>query len=1118
MFTIYAASAGSGKTFILSKQFLKLALSNHWNEEKNALEFNPYYYRHILAVTFTNDAAHEMKERIMETLEGISKYPDLAEDRLKKIDSYREIILKELAGEGVVLTEDELKRRARDTFHVLLHHYSDFTVSTIDSFTQRVVAAFTEELGIPYNFEVSLDTPILIAAAVEQLLAKVGQAEFEQLTAVLEELVGDLADKGKSWNRLDEEVAKVGNKLLEDKHREALIKLSELVPSDFMEIQRRIRQYLQTQETEYARLAQVAMDLITQKTDLSINDFLYGSSGAAGYMQKVSEGLKRFEEDIPNRLLQTAQLELDWLKKNPPAPLKAQFGLIQAELESIAREMIQFHDTRLPKFVLYQELDKQLHKLALLKQLSEEVRAIEDHSGQIHISRFNQSILKIVLEEPIPFLYERLGEKYKHILIDEFQDTSQVQWLNFMPLIDNSLAADEFNMVVGDAKQSIYRFRGGEMEQLVHLYQKDMPAMLNALGEANWNVLDRIQGFSSHIQPAQLDFNWRSRKEIVDFNNDFLEKILASQVDLSWEVTQRIYETFRQKSPDSQSCGGHVQVDFLIRKKEDTDDLTPEFIWQQIETCLAEGYTYKDIAILCRKNKHARLLADFLRTEKKIDIISADSLLLSSSQSIGLLIALLQVLESPDQALFKYEAAYLFCKEVLGTIPEGQNSTRIRAMVESPDLYAFWEWVNENLKSKRKEEKALDAFLLRRSGLYELCEELMQEFGMFEWQDELPYLFRFLDFVQDFSLRQSGHLSDFLQVWEQQKNKLCVNTPKGKNAVTIQSIHKSKGLDYTVVLLPYANWSYKPGFNDEIWGELGELPDSDELRFREEDEISRRLRIAPFSMVKNLSKTILKEKYEREVEQTFLDNLNLLYVALTRSVERLYVSMELTYSAKGELKGYQDTVGKFFVDYLEPVRQDGANIIKQGLSSGSKKKSGESAQSLILEEIVSVNRMDHLRLRRQTERITELDSFQTQKDWRLKAKAVLREIRTPDDVPAVIARMQQRGLLDDEQKAKMVACINQILKQKVMKPYFELPAEFLFEKEIIMPNGSTIRPDRVIIRPNQQLAILEYKIGNPADSHQKEMKKYASIYRKMGYKDVECWLVYLDSGEVVSIN
>lgn len=1121
MFTIYAASAGSGKTFTLTKEFLKLALADHPDpqEQEGPWKFSPYYFQHILAVTFTNDAAHEMKKRILDTLLDLKKYNDLDPARQKKVKALRELLLVEITDSvtGESIGEAELQKRAALTFQVLLHQYGRLSVSTIDSFTQRVVSAFTEELGIPYNFEVSLESDVLVAAGVEQLLSKVGQAEFNQLTLVLEELVAELADQGKSWKSLQTELLSVGKKILDDKHRDALKKLEDLSTADFWEIRKKIRDYCACQDTEYRRLGKVAVELIEEKAALAIADFSYGANGAAGFLQKIRDGHKTFAEGISSRLYSVVRREQNWLKAKVALPILSSFEAIESELEVVGRELIQLHESQIQKYTLCLEIDKHLHKLALLKQLSDEVKSIEDHTGQIHISRFNQSILNIVLEEPIPFLYERLGEKFHHILIDEFQDTSQLQWLNFMPLIDNSLSSDYYNLVVGDAKQSIYRFRGGEMEQLVYLHEgKDLTPMLPAGNEINWNVGDRLLTIKDKLYPQVLDFNRRSCKEIIDFNNDILKHILANQVPAEWEVTPRIYSAYIQKAPDNPACGGHVQIDFLDNEKPST----PEFILRQISECLADGYEYKDIAILCRKNKHARELADTL-TATGIRVISADSLLVSASPVVNLIIAFLRVLNTPDQPLAKYEAAYLFLKEIQGQVPEEKVNTRIRQMVEAPDMRAFWRWVREKELEriaelpKEAEEKELNSFQMQKASLFESCEELIARFKLFDKPDQSAYLFRFLDYVQDFSTRKSGHLSDFLLDWEQQKFKLCVSSPEGANAVRIQTIHKSKGLEFPVVLLPYANWSFKNNLWDEIWGDLESMEAEELTLVSVDDQPSRSLKVAPFSVSQRLAATHLKEAYEKETEQTFLDNLNLLYVALTRPVERVYISMETKLSKKGEVTGLKDTVGVFFSDYVNAC--EGTHVLRQGkprVKANQKEETGK----VVITGVITKDRRGSMRLRRQKDRLSELDSFALQKDWGNKAHIVMREINTPEDVPVVIDRMQKRGLLDETQVVRMQEAINRILSKEEMKPYFEMPAEFLSEREILMPNGEVIRPDRVVIRPDQTVAILDYKTGQARDSHKEQIKKYARRYREMGYKHIEGWIVYLESGELVQVS
>ena len=654
-FKIYSSSAGSGKTYTLAKEYIKLALKTT----------SPWYFNHILAVTFTKKASGEMKERILKYLRQFSRTD--AKDIEDSEELFQQILL-ELQEEGVDIDEWELSRRANNTFKHIIHEYANFSVSTIDSFVQRIVAAFTEELGFPFNFEVNLDSEVLLDAAVESLFSKVNTENFEQITKAIESFAMEKAMDGKSWNRLPDELADFGKSLLSDQYQNQVEAIGNLQPSDFQKIEDNLKEYCSYIEKKIKTVADFGSETI-ENAEVDIEDFYYSKNGVGAYFQKL-----RYTDVFykANSYVNKALSDNLWYSKTQKPAVKSAIDGISEELKLYLEQIILIHEQEKPKYLLFKEVTKQLKKLALLSQLKREIADIQNDTGQIHISEFNRKIIEIVMTEPIPFVYERLGEKYNHILIDEFQDTSTLQWHNFLPLVENSLANGHFNLAVGDAKQSIYRFRGGEMELIVHLHKDNLERLV--LGnEDNDFLVERYASVRPYLKPENLTTNYRSASEIIKFNNDLFQFIKESpDNEVIAPILPQVYdELFAQEIPPNPKFGGHVEIDFLTDGQED------ELMWgrikELIDQALAAGYSYEDIAILCRKNKHSRIIAKTLK-EANIPAISTDSLSLNFSEAVNLTTSLMKVVQNPENALAKYEVIYLFYRVVLDKIPNIEDN------------------------------------------------------------------------------------------------------------------------------------------------------------------------------------------------------------------------------------------------------------------------------------------------------------------------------------------------------------------------------------------------------------------------------------------------------------
>ncbi|MGA0556602.1 UvrD-helicase domain-containing protein [Larkinella sp. VNQ87] len=1114
MFKIFSSSAGSGKTYTLTKEYLKLALCDRTELGK---AFEAHQFRNILAVTFTNAAARDMKDRILDQLQKIAA---------GNLNSQLTELARELGIEST-----ELQGRARATFHAILHDYSSFSVLTIDSFVQRVVTAFTDDLELPYSFEVEMDTAVVLQTAIDRLLEKVGQEDHPYLSEALEEFYLENASDGKSWYSLAETLAEFSQGQLGDRNYDFVQKLNELNPEHFRTIRRNLREKNRQIEEQIRQLALEGHQLI-QQAGLPDNAFYQGRSGVAVYFRKRATDLN-FQDD-PNSYVRKAIEEDVWYtggKKRLP-----EHDYIDGIKDTLREYIGQIEEIRQQNRQRYQTfgaIEQHLQKVALLKQIQQECDELLREQNRIHISEFNRLIVKVVTSEPVPFIYERLGEKFHHILIDEFQDTSKLQFVNLLPLLDNNLAYQRFNLAVGDAKQAIYRFRGGDMDQIVALHSGKLDPLLAAHDAADM-TFERLSGLQSHLQPDRLATNWRSAESIVEFNNSFFHFLAGFYADTEFQkVTEVFDEEFRQNSAKA-GIQGHVQLDFIEkpdRFAKPADEDGPDFTTQMVERTLeliqksvADGYAYSDIAVLCRFKKNARRIADYLEAND-IPLTSEDSLTLQSSERVRFLVSLLQLLHQPENRMVRYDMLFLYTRLINPDRPNAELMEFMDEMAKAEDIERIFSLISKIDKAP------LDPDLLQQLSLYELAEKLADYFDLYDHERDSAYLFRFMDEVLSYTSRYSSHLSDFLTYWQTAQEKVSVSAPPDQDAVTIQTIHKSKGLEYPVVIIPFADWSFKPRNNETMWADLGSLGELEELTVPGSTRTeSRRLQTATITLRKDLDDTPLSAQYRDELYRTFVECMNLVYVAFTRPTDRLYIiAAKQDYSPNKE-EGFKNAGGIDFwlYTYLNDLRGNCCwddEKRSYSLYDYLTKPAGnhETANNSIPFSVFMNNREGSrpLRLRR-IERTFDPVVFEKNRAWWQKVCTALTMIQTPDDVEKTVLRLVAEGQLRASEQDALRSALGTLLSHPDLRPLFE-PAHRADQNRRILvnkgPDSNPQRsgPNRVVYFP-EKIVLVSYLTEAPDESQRAKMQSFLKLYRQMGHSETEGWLVTVPDAGILKIN
>lgn len=1102
MFKVYSSSAGSGKTYTLTKEYLKLAL--HSNSDT--------YFRQILAVTFTNAAANEMKERILLMLRTFSDaMTSTAAEHPMLRDVVTELYPITLTDPALYTGAKELiSVRAQLVFRQILHRYSDFSVMTIDKFTQRLISSFTDELGIPFVFETQLDGTLL-DEAVDRLLARIGQEGEEVLSDIVEKYYREKAEDGKSWASLPAQIRETAGTLLSEQSYLQMQRVSNLQMDDWVAIRNQMRAFVKGREEAIKRLAMSGFELIVN-VFLVDKDFYQGARGIYGYFKDRSEGKNTWT--APNSYVSGKTIgEENWYGAKTAAPIKDKIESIRAELERLYHEIENIRNGESQKITLYQQLERHLYNLSLLGEIRKEFDALLRQNNQVHISDFNRRILEIVAKEPVPFIFERLGEKYNHILVDEFQDTSKLQFANLLPLIENALADGYFNLIVGDAKQSIYRFRGGDMDLILHLAQNQAMALVPILGNNVYNE-ERLWSIDSQLEIDHLRTNRRSYREITTFNNQFFG-FISDTVGQEFPLIKSVYdENFKQEIPDSVKNGGHVQLEFLDMQEgadefsevETTNDAIVKRSLELITELRETGYQWRDIAILCRKKKEATSLANALK-EIGYPLISDDALSLGYSRSVHFVISFMEVLHT-DQRLKRYEAAYLFHRVIRKENPTAQEHEALRELCIFKGLDSF-------LAYFAKYGIELTAFRMRQLTVFELSELLMQTFGLFENKTENEYLFRFLDVVLEFGTRRSNHLGDFLQHWETAKNKLSITIPSDTDALRITTIHKSKGLEYPVVIVPYANWKVTPNAKlDRLWIDLEDIS-YDELSLVEKSEevtASKKLKSSLVSVVKDLDNTLVAGQYQDEKTRTLVENLNLLYVAFTRPVQRLYVL------SKREKNWNQSSqVSNWMHDFLsqenfEPAYNEieSSYVLSQGDGDYFHAHARNNSESFIIDNIISNDRTDSLRLRRMAERIFDVETFERKKDHLQKMRHLLITMNRVKDLGDAAGQLVRDGIVTREEAKKLYFQLTDLFKNASLKDLYSDEVKIQVNKELLLPGGKMLHVDRIVQLPDESYIFMSFVAGIGSDQSRQHLKRLVKVYMADG-KSAAAVLITLEN-------
>ena len=1066
--TVYKASAGSGKTFTLATEYIRLLVEN------------PQSYRHILAVTFTNKATEEMKMRILSQLYGIWKH-------LPESDSY---LLHIQARTG--LSPELISQRAGMALNNLTHNYNYFRVETIDTFFQSVLRNMARELDLTTNLRIGLNDSQVEELAVDQLIEDLTTTDV-MLQWILKYIMENISDD-KSWNVISQ-IKKFGMNIFKDYYKEVSSTLEKKMsePGFFEHYTTMLRELRESAASFMKEIGESFFDTL-EGEGLTVDDLSNKQRGIASFFNKLRMGT--FD---PSIITPTVASHLEntekWCSKTHPRRLMV-LQVVESSLSQILRYAV---DSQATQWKLYQSANltlRHLNQLRLLSSIEQKVHALNETENRFLLSNTQQLLHALIDGSDSPFIFEKIGTQLQHVMIDEFQDTSTIQWQNFKVLLSETMShEDGSNLIVGDVKQSIYRWRSGD-----------------------WRLLNGIeQQFNTQLMSIRsLSTNYRSTRHIIAFNNHFFTHAAQQEYEAlealdchEREQLQKAYADVTQQVPDSRPSSGSILIELL--PGDDYQEQVLQHTTEQVRELLAQGISQKDIAILVRYNYHIPIIAQyFLAHLPEVSIVSDEAFRLDASSAVCLMIQALQLLLTPDDQLTK--AAIV--KTWLCTI-QGQRLEASDYLVSGSDLDRL---LPEAFIGHLKELLTLP--------LYELAEKIYTIFELHRLEGQGAYLCAFYDQLANYVNENTTDIQAFLTEWEESLCKKTIQSDE-TNGIRLISIHKSKGLEFDHVLIPFCDWPLEKNTDNIIWCQPHEAPFND-------------LPIVPVDYSqKQLIGTIYEGDYLHEHLQNTVDNLNLLYVAFTRAAKSLYVlgrrGAKTTRSAL--IERCLPLVANDMADArLEGMQDDQAAItFSFGTIEAPEVQADHHtepvSQNPFLQKpesiTVSIRNFDSQVTFRQSNRsrqFTEGDESDQQHRY-IQVGRVLHEIfstiQTEADIPEALQRLQFEGILYDEEMTadKITTMLRKRLADPRVASWFS-PRWTLFNECTILSVEEGVvkehRPDRVMTDGHVWI-VVDFKFGHPAPEYHTQVRQYMDLLAAMGHQPVKGYLWYVYSNQIEEV-
>lgn len=1074
---IYSASAGSGKTYTLAMQFIDLLINN------------PRDYEHILAVTFTKKATAEMKERIIDNLFLLANKPTTAEQEAKRnalMLAQRKLSEKN----GRKLTDNDIAERCGRALLFFLNDFSQFNISTIDSFVQRVIRAFAYEANLPAQYGITLEKEEVINNAIDNLMVEM--KTNKQLENWLLTYVRKAVDEGKMWNP-EKNIKGLCSKFFD--LPEANDRAGHAMPS--------IDEIKEFDKTLVGIITDAEKRIVSGYK--SVVNKLLAINGLIGEVNKRSSFAKNLEKELTDKeIIDFYNMVINGKRSAPICEtfFNKKHPVFDANEAAVRQIFLQLADVMQPDkdYFTACEVRNNIYVIGLWDSVKRNIDEISKRNGEMPINETNMLLSKLINNTDVPFIYEKVGSRFKNIMIDEFQDTSRVQWNNFRPLVRNCVDNNEKALVVGDVKQAIYRWRQSDWQLLATQVERDTPLSAR----------------------TSLDTNWRSEAKIISFNNTLFEQlgsVLTQKIEQITNSTEEelnnIYGHCQQLIPEEKKArnAGYVRLQFnqkptrgnsqQLAADSSSDDANNndnpliancEQIVEIVQNLHDKGYAYRDICLLVRGNKEGAVAMQVL-SEAQLPIISSDSLSLDSSPVVKAIVSHMQFIESHNRQF------------TLAHALEWQD-------VDGSPL----------LSQKLENRKTLgdEILKLRGLGLIELTEAIIRLLPPQEVENQLIYVEAFQNCVFQYAAKHHVNLSDFLDYYETAKDKIKVEAPDNQDAIQLMTIHKSKGLQFRVVLMPYANWNILPkGLSEDyIWTKLPAPFDI--------------VSPMPLKITQALRNTHAEKQYREELRMKLIDNINLLYVAFTRAEEMLYV-----WSVAEDINADKEfTLGNVGAYLFEAVKQltetkaiDGFEQIvgdeeqnnsvyilgEQPKTAQSKNRKEEETLQIKLYDTNSWSDTGRISIHNES----EVDGFASQHNiiaYGNTMHHIMERIVTTSDIEISLQQAVLSGEIDQVQCSALNSELRQRLTHTAVAAWFDGSMQRTQTEVEFVTAEQEYRPDRIMTKPDGTIVVVDYKFGNhKSNKYLAQVRQYMNLINNVGFSKVEGFIWYYETNELTEV-
>jgi ATP-dependent exoDNAse (exonuclease V) beta subunit len=1027
------ASAGSGKTYNLVRNYLVLLLKE--SAEKADLG-------QIVAMTFTNKAAYEMKTRIIRDLNKLSNPSANDQAYVKEIA--------QLTGQELPM----LQRNARIVLRKMLHRYEEFNVLTIDKFNLKLIRSFSRDLNLPEQFDIVLDEQLILEKAVDELLSTIDKNAENRIYRLAINFATTNLDEETKWD-VKRALMDSAQILTDERSYQVITKL---VEKEFSQAEYDLWRLQYKEHNLDIQRWQQRIQLALEQSGLQM-DQLAGKSTTWNKIQKIVQEkgtaktkLETFEtkDSFLNNLEKTAEKT----GQNEPYFTIRQFADYWAKLQ-------------VPYFELELKV-KQFYLLSILRELAVFMENIREKDAVIRVSEFNKLVSELVKDEEAPFIYERLGNRFRHFFLDEFQDTSRLQWMNLVPLVHESLGHGQFNLIVGDPKQSIYRFKNGVAEQFVAL-----PRIYNP--EGNPSVEQKSDFFEEMGRLEELTENWRSGKEIVEFNNRFFEIFKQTMPESGKPFYQQIIQTPRGKE------GGLVTFE-LTQKDEESEELVLERLLIWVKTCITDGYQPHEICILAKRKADCNTYANHLKNNG-YQVVSADSLLVNSDQYVQLVIAFCRLRNNATHRQLFMRFAELFL--------------RVFSPEKAFETYQLcFETMEENGKAIFSRERffqltAFDRHHLSQGfqDIFSLIQNFLRDYKIDELQN--AYVHQLLDLAAQFDLHNGPDLMSFLSFYDGVGYKTNVQLPENKHSIKVMTAHKSKGLEFPVVIIPSLRFDVKS-------------PKGKARIFESNNHFLQSTLTKADAILPAIEPFMVAEK-----DAEIMDHINLLYVAFTRPVDRLYFMGTLAPRDQKLQQNIFDTLSELYPQFVE-----GKSII--GSVGTAPVVTHESKEEDLPFTPVSLNDylwFPHISIMSPEEQLE--NELNTQRRFGKQFHAIMEQSMTLEQAQESIERGILKGNIDATFKTELNAHAGRLFANETYLKLISGGTQ-LDEQTLLVDQKTRLRPDKIILHADKTV-VIDFKTGERKPEHRTQVSQYLFALDLMKFPEVEGWLYYVNEDELVRI-